>query len=64
MSKNPRPRPRIIDKQRPEATQPKEKGKPSASDKNVNVGVPNKLRHGASEAFQMMARRNAAMGGK
>ena len=65
MDMNPRPRPRIIDKQRPEAVQPHKKDKgPAPSDKNINLGVPNKLRHGAKEAFQLLARKNAAMGGR
>ena len=65
MDKNPRPRPRIIDKQRPEAAQPHKKGKDqNPSDKNINLGVPTKLRHGAKEAFQLLARKNAAMGGR
>jgi hypothetical protein len=59
-----RPRPRIIDKQRPEATTPKDKRTAKPSDHNMNLGVPNKLRHGADEAFSMLARRNAAIGGK
>lgn len=60
----PRPRPRIIDKQRPEATTPKDKRVAKPSDHNMNLGVPNKLRHGADEAFAELARRNAALGGK
>jgi hypothetical protein len=66
MSATPRPRPRIIDKQRPEAVKAKgNKGSgPETSDKNVNIGVPEKLRHGSEEAFQLLARRNAAMGGQ
>jgi hypothetical protein len=65
MDINPRPRPRIIDKQRPEAQSSKKaiKAGPTPSDKNINLGVPGKLRHGAKEAFQLLARKNAAMGG-
>jgi hypothetical protein len=53
----------VIDKQRPEAglLKKKEAG-PAATDKNVNMGVPEKLRHGSQEAFQLLARRNAAAG--
>lgn len=60
----PRPRPRIIDKQRPEATtaSPAKVG-PGVSDRNVNVGVPGKLRKGAEQAYTMLARRNAALAG-
>jgi len=63
MNKNLRPRPRVIDKQRPEAglLKKKENG-PATTDKNVNMGVPDKLRHGSQEAFQLLARRNAASG--
>ena len=64
VNKNLRPRPRVIDKQRPEAAiAKKDNGGPGATDKNVNMGVPEKLRHGSQEAFQLLARRNAA-GGK
>jgi hypothetical protein len=65
MDMNPRPRPRIIDKQRPEAltTHKSQKG-PAPSDRNINLGVPGKLRHGSKEAFQLLARKNAAMGGQ
>jgi hypothetical protein len=63
-NKNLRPRPRVIDKQRPEALlKKKPHAQPEPTDKNVNLGVPEKLRHGSQEAFQLLARRNAAMGG-
>jgi hypothetical protein len=63
-NKNLRPRPRVIDKQRPEAASQKGKQSgPATTDKNVNMGVPEKLRRGSQEAFQLLARRNAAMGG-
>jgi len=62
---NQRPRLRIIDKKRQEATTKKTPGQASsASDKNFNLGVPNNLRHGSQEAFQMLARKIAAMGGR
>jgi hypothetical protein len=65
MLNHPRPRPRILDKQRPEAKTPNKHSKePTPTDKSVNLGVPSKLRHGADEAFQLLARRNAAMGGQ
>jgi hypothetical protein len=60
----PRPRPRIIDKQRPEATTPKEKKGAKESDHNLNMGIPNKLRHGSNEAFTLLARKMAAGGGR
>ena len=62
MDKTPRPRPRIIDKQRPEAasTEKVPKG-PEPTDKNLNLGVPAKLRQGKEDAFMLLARRNAAM---
>lgn len=59
---HPRPRPRIVDKQRPEAVTKKDPNVAKPSDHNMNMGVPNKLRHGADEAYAMLARRNAAMG--
>jgi hypothetical protein len=63
-NKNLRPRPRVIDKQRPEAGMDKKKSAgPAPTDKNINLGVPDKLRRGSQEAFQLLARRNAAMGG-
>ena len=63
VNKNLRPRPRVIDKQRPEAAADKKLQQgPGATDKNVNLGVPEKLRHGSQEAFQLLARRNAAGG--
>lgn len=62
---NPRPRPRIIDKQRPEVTLggKKDKSAPKQTDHNMSLGVPGKLRKGADQAFQELARKNAAMGG-
>lgn len=58
-----RPRPKIVDKQRPEVkVNSKEKG-PKNSDHNLNLGVPAKLRQGSGEAMSDLARRNAAMGG-
>lgn len=64
MMPNARPRPKIIDKQRPEVISDQDQ-KPKApagtSDRNMNLGVPKKLRQGSDDAFKMLARRNAAM---
>lgn len=59
---NVRPRPKIVDKQRPEVKVTTEGG-PKNADHNLSLGVPGKLRQGSDFAMADMARRSAAKGG-